>query len=52
MNGCFPSKATKIPSLSWRREDRFSAQNGKDDPNPRTARAWQENDKRNKRKRK
>jgi hypothetical protein len=30
MNGCFPSKATKIPSLSWRRDDRFSAQNGKD----------------------
>jgi hypothetical protein len=29
-NGCFPSKATKIPSLSWRRDDRFSAQNGKD----------------------
>jgi hypothetical protein len=23
-NGCFPSKATKIPSLSWRRTDRFS----------------------------
>jgi hypothetical protein len=30
MNRCFPSKATKIPSLSWRRDDRFSAQNGKD----------------------
>jgi hypothetical protein len=42
-NGCFPSKATKIPSLSWRRDDRFSAQNGKDDPNPRAARAWQKN---------
>jgi hypothetical protein len=42
-NGCFPSKTTKIPSLSWRRDDRFSAQNGKDDPNPRAARAWQKN---------
>jgi hypothetical protein len=41
MNGCFLSKATKIPSLSWRRDDRFSAQNGKDDPNPMAARAWQ-----------
>jgi hypothetical protein len=41
-NGCFPSKATKIPSLSWRRTDRFSAQNGKVDPNPR---AWQRNEK-------
>jgi hypothetical protein len=29
-NGCFPSKATKIPSLSWRSTDRFSGQNGKD----------------------
>jgi hypothetical protein len=28
MNG--PSKAIKILSLSWRRDDRFSAQNGKD----------------------
>jgi hypothetical protein len=40
-NGCFSSKATEISSLSWRRTDRFSAQNGKDDPNPRAARAWQ-----------
>jgi hypothetical protein len=30
MNGCFPSKATEILSLSWRRDDRFSVQNGKD----------------------
>jgi hypothetical protein len=41
MNGCFPSKATKIPSLLWRRDDRFSAQNGKVDSNPKAARAWQ-----------
>jgi hypothetical protein len=40
-NRCFPSKATKIPSLSWRRDDRFSVQSGKDQPNPRAARAWQ-----------
>jgi hypothetical protein len=30
MNGYFPSKAIKIPSFSWRRNDRFSAQSGKD----------------------
>jgi hypothetical protein len=41
-NGCFLSKATKNLSLSWKRDDRFSAQNGKDEPNPRAARAWQE----------
>jgi hypothetical protein len=34
MNGCFPSKATKIPSLSWRRDDRFSGQNDKDPTKP------------------
>jgi hypothetical protein len=33
-NGCFLSKATKIPSLSWRRDDRFSGQNGKDRTKP------------------
>jgi hypothetical protein len=32
----------KVPSLSWRRTDRFSAQNGKDEPNPRVDRAWQD----------
>ena len=41
-NDCFTSKATKISSLSWRRDDRFTAQNGKDQPNPRAARARQE----------
>ena len=41
-NDCFTSKATKISSLSWRRTDRFPAQNGKDQPNPRAARARQE----------
>jgi hypothetical protein len=35
-------QSNKDPSLSWRRTDRFSAQNGKDEPNPRAARAWQE----------
>ena len=29
-NDCFTSKARKISSLSWRRTDRFPAQNGKD----------------------
>jgi hypothetical protein len=33
-NGCFPSKAAKIPSLSWRRNDRFLEQNGKDPTKP------------------
>ena len=42
MNDCFTSKATKISSLSWRRNDRFTAQNGKDQPNPRAARVRQE----------
>jgi hypothetical protein len=49
----FRAKQQSIPSLSWRRDDRFSAQSGKDDPNPRTARARQrrtikKKDKRNK----
>jgi hypothetical protein len=34
-------QSNKDPSLSWRRDDRFSAQNGKDEPNLRAARAWQ-----------
>jgi hypothetical protein len=35
-------QSNKDPPLSWRRTDRFLAQNGKDEPNPRAARAWQE----------
>jgi hypothetical protein len=31
----------KVPSLSWRRTDRFSAQNGKDNSSPRATKAWQ-----------
>jgi hypothetical protein len=38
-------QSNKDPSLSWRRTGRFSAQNGKDEPNSRVTRAWQKNDK-------
>jgi hypothetical protein len=38
-NGCFPSKATKFSSAK--------RQNGKVDPNPRAARAWQRRTKKN-----
>jgi hypothetical protein len=38
-------QSNKDPSLSWRRTGRFSAQNGKDEPNSRITRAWQKNDK-------
>jgi hypothetical protein len=31
----------KDPSISERKHDRFSAQNGKDNPSPRAAKAWQ-----------
>jgi hypothetical protein len=44
-------QSNKDPSLSWRRTDRFSGQNGKDQPSSRAARVWQmKNDKKNKRK--
>jgi hypothetical protein len=37
----------KESSISERRYDRFSAQNGKDEPNHRAAKVWQKNNKEN-----
>jgi hypothetical protein len=41
MNGYFLSKAIKVSSLSWRRDNHFSMQNGKDHQTLEAARAWQ-----------
>jgi len=42
MSDCFPSKQTKEPHFRGGESDRSSAENGKDEPIPRAARAWQE----------